>query len=159
MVSNITSDAGTARAVASNTKAYLDKTLSPSISDACASARFSVATIGSGQTIVLLRLRGTGTTQIGRVFINASRGLYLKNDVTGTQSAVGTLATGYHRLQLCAVVGAGSYLRLAVDGIVRATYVTNIGSNLIAGLQVFDNANKTFTANVDDVLVTRLMDA
>ena len=159
VVSNITSDAGTARAVASNTKAYLDKTLSPSISDACASARFSVATIGSGQTIVLLRLRGTGTTQIGRVFINASRGLYLKNDVTGTQSAVGTLATGYHRLQLCAVVGTGSYLRLAVDGIVRATYVTNIGSNLIAGLQVFDNANKTFTANVDDVLVTRLMDA
>ncbi len=119
----------------------------------------NVATIGSGQTIVLLRLRGSGTTQIGRVFINASRGLYLKNDVTGTQSAVGTLATGYHRLQLCAVVGTGSYLRLAVDGIVRATYVTNIGSNLIAGLQVFDNANKTFTANVDDVLVTRLMDA
>ena len=69
------------------------------------------------------------------------------------------MATGYHRMQLCGVVGAGSYLRLAVDGIVRATYPTNIGSAPIAGIQVFDNANKTFTANADDVLVTRLTDS
>jgi hypothetical protein len=143
-----------ARVAVSNARGWLDTALSSPLPDVCASANFDLASIASGQTVALIRLRGA-TTNIGRVYVNASRQLRLKNDLSGTQFDGGSLATGWHGLELCGVVGGAGGLRLYVDGALRASLMANLGSPLVAGVQIFDNTNKTFTANVDDVVVDR----
>jgi hypothetical protein len=147
--------APSARAQASNVRRYLDKTLGATYSEVCAAASFNLATIGSGQTVTLIRLPGSGSTQITRVYVNATRDLKLKNDVSGVQfNPAVKLPTGWHRVEICGRVGSSGQVRLWVDTVLSATWTTSIGSNLIAGVQVFDDGTRTFTANVDGVVVT-----
>jgi hypothetical protein len=141
-----------ARVAVSNARGWLDKALPTPVPEACASANLNLASIGSGQTVALIRLRGA-TTSIGRVYVNASRQLRLKNDLSGAQFDGGSLGTGWHGVELCGAVGAAGQLRLYVDGALRSSLTANLGAPLVAGVQIFDNANKTFTANVDDVIV------
>jgi hypothetical protein len=144
-----------ARVAVSNAKGWLDKVLPSPVAEACASANINLASIGSGQTAALIRLRGA-TTSIGRVYVNSSRQLRLKNDLSGAQLDGGSLATGWHLVELCGTVGAAGQLRLYVDGSLHASLMANLGTALVAGVQIFDNTNKTFTANVDDVVVDQI---
>jgi hypothetical protein len=100
-------------------------------------------------------LRGSGSTLITSVYVNASRDLKLRNDIAGVQfNPAVKLPTGWHRVEICGRVGTGGQVRLWVDTVLSTTWATNIGSNLIAGVQVFEDGNRTFTANVDGVVVT-----
>ena len=63
-------------------------------------------------TTVLMRLRTAANGPVGRVFVNASRQLYIRSDVAGQQLNTGfTLALGtWTRLELCSKTAADGYL-------------------------------------------------
>ena len=147
-----------ARAMASNARRYLDRSLPSPLAEVCVSAAFNLQSIGSGQTVTLIRLRSGTNGPLARLYVNATRELKLKNDVTTTQTGnAGTLPSGWHRLELCArIQGVSGQLQLLADGVLRTTFATNLGTAPASGVRIFDDALRTFTANADDVLVDQV---
>ena len=147
--------APSARADANNTMRFLDKTLPAPLNEVCVAANFNLASIGASQTVSFIRFRSGTNAAVGRVYVNATRQVKVKNDLTGVQTSnVWTMPTGWHRFEACArTSGATGEIRLYTDGVLRSTMATNIGTAPITGFRLFDDANRIFTGNVDDVVV------
>jgi hypothetical protein len=105
---------------------------------------------------VLFRLRTATNGAVGRVFVNASRQLYIRSDVAGAQLNTGfvlTLGT-WTRLELCTRTAADGYLQLEVDGVAGPVWSGNMGTTNAGAIEIGDTAANSWTANYDDIVVT-----
>jgi hypothetical protein len=104
---------------------------------------------------VLMRLRTAANGPVGRVFVNASRQLYVRSDVAGQQLSTGiTLALGsWYSLELCAKTATDGYLALKVDGVAAPVWSGNLGTTNAGAIEIGDAAANNWSANFDDVVV------
>lgn len=143
-----------ARAAATGNRHYLRAGLGGTYDSACAATSINLAS-GSGY-ISLIRLRTTTNVGIGRVYVNLTTNeLWVRSDVAGTNQRTNTtLSRGtWHDLELCIDTGTAGVYDVSLDGVSILTWAANAGTNPIGMLQIGDSANKTYTANFDDVLV------
>ena len=135
---------------ASGTRAFTSAT-APEV---CAALSVNV----SRQTAstVLMRLRTAANGAVGRVFVNASRQLYIRSDVAGAQMNTGfTLTLGsWTRLELCTKTAADGYLQLKVDGVAGPVWNGNMGTTNAGAIEIGDAAANSWTADFDDIVVT-----
>lgn len=145
-----------ARAQASNAPRYAIRTLGATFGSLCFGASFSLASISSS-SVAIMKLKTSGNLSVARVYVNSSRGLRVRDDVTGQVfDPTAVLASGWHRLELCTRVGTVGEIRLSVDGILEGTWSANVGTSSIDRVQLFDETAKTFIANADDVSVVEV---
>ena len=119
-------------------------------------AALSVNVSRQTASTVLFRLRTATNGAVGRVFVNASRQLYIRSDVAGAQLNTGfTLTLGsWTRLELCTRTAADGYLQLKVDGVAGPVWNGNMGTTNPGAIEIGDAAANSWTANYDDVVVT-----
>jgi glycosyl hydrolase family 26 len=161
-VTRLTIDAGaggvaapSARAQVTNQSAWAYKTLStPVTGTVCMSLRANISTAGSA-SLVLLRLRTSTDGPVARVTTNASGVLQIRSDVSGTQKSSGVaMGSGWHSIELCGTVGTAGSWDLYRDGVrIVTAWVANTGTTPVGRIQIGDNAAKTVTMNIDDVVV------
>jgi hypothetical protein len=134
--------------------AFARRSLGGGFSNVCLSSAVRLNSIAAGANVQLLKLRA-GSTNVARLVVTPGRALRLRNDVTGTFLSNGpTLPTGWHTIELCATVGAGTgSLRASLDGTLVTTVANqNLGTASISGVQIGDDTAKTFNADWDDVV-------
>jgi hypothetical protein len=142
-----------ARAQVSNAKGYGIRSLGATYPTLCLSAAINVTAISS-PSIALLKMRTAANGFVSRVYLTSARALVFRNDLTGATRAVGgTLPTGVSTLELCTTVGASGTMRAYVNGALRGTWTTGLGTTPLGRVQILDDTAKTFTAMVDDVIV------
>jgi hypothetical protein len=137
-----------------NQSAFARRGLGGTFPNVCLSSAVRLNSIGAGANVQLLKLRA-GSTNVARVVVTSGRLLRARNDITGAFLSNGpTLATGWHTVELCATVGAGTgSVRVSLDG----TLVTNVGGqNLgtasLSSVQIGDDTAKTVNVDWDDVV-------
>jgi hypothetical protein len=159
-VTRLTIDAGSggvaapsARAQASANTAWAYTTI-PTQSSVCVSMNVNAASLG-GNSVVLMRLRTASNGPVSRVFASPAGMLWVKSDVSGAQISSGTsLGTGWHLLELCGSVGATTTWDLYRDGVrIVNAWAANTGTTPVGRVEIGDASSKTFTINVDDVVV------
>lgn len=159
--SNLTIDPSTggsappsARARAVSLPAWAFRVLGKTADQVCVGWNVNVATIGSPY-VTLLRLRTATNGNIVRVFVNEAGRLRIRSDVTGQQ--IGTtvgIGTGWHRLDLCGLVGNPGTWSLARDGVPLVTdWSVNTGTTPVGRIEIGDPLRRTFTISFDDVIV------
>jgi hypothetical protein len=147
--------APSARAQVANQSAWAYKTLSaPVTGTVCMSLRANVSAAGA-TGLVLLRLRTATDGPVARVATSASGILQIRSDVSGTQIGSGVaMGSGWHAIELCGTVGASGTWDLYRDGVhIVTAWVANTGTTRVGRIQIGDNAAKTVTINIDDVVV------
>jgi hypothetical protein len=90
--------------------------------------------------------------------VNNSNQLTVKSDVAGaTFNSKVKLGTGYHAVEVCGTVGTSSLWDLYLDGtaIVNA-WSASTGTTPVGRIMIGDPANKTVTANVDNVRLDQI---
>lgn len=122
----------------------------------CASAWVRLNSLG-GQAVALLRLRGPGDSGISRVSVESDRELFVRNDRKGGVKLSGRrLRLGeWHEIELCTHVGAKGSISLYLDGTKILGWRLNLGDRRIAAIHLIENDVKTFSVNIDGVLVDR----
>ena len=143
-----------ARAAVTAQVAYLRENLASSTPSACMSMAVSMSAQGAN-AVNLMRLRTSTGGPIVRVFSSATRVLYLRSDVAGVQRSSGaTLPAAWSSVELCGAVGATSTWDLYLNGVLVVNdWATNSGTVAIGRVEVGDTSARTFTMNVDDVVV------
>jgi arylsulfatase A-like enzyme len=142
-----------ARAQAANTQRYAIRNLGASFDDVCFSSAVNLASISSS-SVALLKIRTSGNLGIARVYVNSNRGLRIRDDITAQVfDPTASLTSGWHRLELCARIGGSGEIRFLFDGVLQGSWTANVGTSQIRLVQLLDETNKTFTANVDDIVV------
>jgi hypothetical protein len=123
---------------------------------ACAAFDVRVASVSGTARPALIKLRAANGASIGRVQVDSSRRVYVRNDVTGvTHDPARTLAAAtWTRVRLCASVGLAGSLRLELNGVVAGTWSANTGSSGLTAIQLGDNDPRTITASWDALAVT-----
>ena len=123
---------------------------------ACASAWVRVNSLGSG-AVALLRFRGPGDSGISRVSVESNRELFVRNDRKGGVRLSGErLPLGeWHEIELCTHVGAKGTISLYLDGTKIVGWKQGLGDRRIAAIHLIENEAKTFSLNVDSMLVDR----
>ncbi|MEO8477385.1 MAG: Ig-like domain-containing protein [Actinomycetota bacterium] len=121
---------------------------------ACASASVRLNSLGT-QAVALLRFRGPGDSGISRVSVASDRELFIRNDRLGGVKLSGQrLPIGeWHAMELCTHVGAHGSISLYLDGTKIVGWRQGLGDRRIAALHLIENDAKTFSLNVDGVLV------
>jgi hypothetical protein len=116
----------------------------------------NVVSRGSSFT-ALMRLRTAANGNIVRVFMNNAGVLWIKSDVSGAQRSSATnVGTGWHQIELCGTVGAAGTWSLYRDGIqIVNAWAANTGTTPVGRIEIGDTLARTFTMNVDDVVVDR----
>ena len=145
-----------ARAQATSSQAFAYKLLPAAMGTICMSANVNATSLGTGQTVALIRLRTAANSSVARVYLSSTGTLSLKSDVSDAQRASGVaLGTGWHGIELCGAVGTSGSWDLYRDGtrIVNG-WLANTGTTPVGRVEIGDNGAKTFTINFDDVLVT-----
>jgi glycosyl hydrolase family 26 len=159
---NLTIDATTgsaappsARGQANSARAWAFRALGSTHPNLCQSMRVNLASVGAN-SVDLLRLRTAADGPIARVYVTSGRTLWLRSDASGQQLTSGrTLPSGWNEIELCARVGTGGSLGLALNGsTIAGPWTANLGATWIGRIQVGDTALKTWTAYFDDVVVT-----
>jgi chitodextrinase len=132
--------------------AFAYRDLGATYGSACFSLNVNVASLG-GNAVDLFRLRSTGGGPIAKVFVNASGVLVARSDFAATQQSSGlALGSGWHNVELCGTVGASGTWDLYRDGVrIINAWSANTGTDPIGRVQIGDTANKTWTANFDDI--------
>ena len=122
----------------------------------CASASVRLNSLG-GEALALIRFRGTGDSGISRVSVETDRELFVRNDRKGGVKLSGKrLPLGeWHEIELCTHVGAKGTISLYLDGAKILSWRQGVGDRGIAAIHLIENDVKTFSLNVDDVLVDR----
>ncbi len=156
-VDGATGDAAapSARVQAAGSPGFLSRDLGSTFQNVCLSVGINAASLDPANTVALLRLQTATGTPIARVFATSTGTLFAKSDVSGAQRGSGVaLGAGWHTLELCVTVGGSGTLNLYRDGIrIVNAFTTNTGSTPIGSIAIGDPATKTFTMNVDDVVV------
>jgi Big-like domain-containing protein len=121
---------------------------------ACASAWVRVNNIGN-EAVAILRFRGPGDSGISRVSLETDRELFVRNDRRGVVKLTGAhLPTGeWHELELCTHVGAKGSISLYLDDTKILAWSQRLGDRRIAAVHLIENDVKTFSFNVDGVIV------
>ncbi len=150
-VGSPTDEAPSLRAQPVNQVATGRLALSSASTAVCADVDVRATSVASGANYALIKLRNTGGSSIGRIWISSTGALRIRADVTGTEFATtSVLAPGtWHRLGLCASVGASGSLSLRVDGATVGSWTTNTGTTSVATVQLGDNEARTATVNWD----------
>jgi phosphatidylinositol-3-phosphatase len=109
----------------------------------------------------LLRYRTSTDTSIGYLFINTSGNLGLRNDVAAvTTTSTTTVGSGWHALEFHAIInGTSSITQVWLDGVKinDLSLTTNLGGNLIGGLQIGEvQGGRTYNIILDDVIFDTL---
>ncbi|MGZ5327669.1 MAG: Ig-like domain-containing protein [Actinomycetota bacterium] len=137
-------------------KTFATHGLGRAYATACASASVRLNSLG-GEALALLRFRGAGDSGISRVSVESDRELFVRNDRRGGVKLSGTrLPLGeWHEVELCTHVGAKGTISLYLDGTKILGWRQGLGDRGIAAIHLIENDKKTFSLNVDDVLVDR----
>ncbi len=120
---------------------------------------FNLASYSS--QVNLLRYRTSADASIGYLFINTSGRLGLRNDVAAvTTTSTTTVDSGWHALEFHAIInGTSSITQVWLDGVKinDLSLTTNLGSNLIGGLQIGEvQGGRTYNVIFDDVIFDTL---
>jgi hypothetical protein len=147
--------APSARAQVVNQSAFAVETLAQTYQQLCLSLNVNLS---SGSNVDLFRLRTAANGPIIKVYVSSTGTLTLRSDFGGAQlnSGVG-LGSGWHSVEACGTVGAATTWDLYRDGtrIVNG-WSTNTGGTPIGLIQIGENANKTFTMNIDHLRVDQV---
>jgi hypothetical protein len=141
---------------ARNAKTYAIHRFSRTYATACVSAWVRLNSIG-GEAVALMRFRGTGDSGISRVSVESDRELFVRNDrrggvkLSGTRLPLGT----WHEIELCTRVGTKGSITLYLDGAKILGWRQRLGDRPIAAINLIENDVKTFSLNVDGLLVDR----
>jgi hypothetical protein len=141
---------------ANGAKTFATHGLGRSYATACASASVRLNSLG-GEAVALIRLRGPGDSGISRVSVESDRELFVRNDRKGGVKLSGKrLPLGeWHDIELCTHVGGKGTISLYLDGAKILGWRQGLGDRGIAAIHLIENDVKTFSLNVDDVLVDR----
>ena len=141
------------QASAARTVAY--RVLGSTHTNLCQTIRLNLASIGAN-SVDLLRLRTAANGPVARIYLSSARTLWIRSDASGQQLSSGrALPSGWNTLQLCAAVGTQGSLTMSLNGtVIAGPWTANIGTTAIGRVEIGDGASKTWTGNVDDVLVT-----
>ena len=134
--------------------AFLVKDLPAEFGSICMSTAVNLTT-QNGTALDLFRLRTGANGGINKVFLNVSRQLVVKSDVTNnTKNSGVALPTGWNTVELCTTVGTTGTADLYLNGtkIVNG-WVQDTGTTPVAKINLGESANRTFTVNFDDVVV------
>ncbi len=143
----------------SGSPAWAARNLSSTYTDLCVSFAVNVTSQG-GTAVDLMRMRTAANGSLAKVYRGADGVLYVRNDVGSTQRSSNTMlaTSGWHTVELCGTnIGAAGTWDLYLDGsrIVNG-WAANTGSNPVGRIQIGDTGNKTWTINVDDVVVDQV---
>jgi len=141
---------------ASDGKTFATHRFGDTYATACASAWVRLNSLG-GQAVALLRFRGTGDSGISRVSVESDRELFVRNDRKGGVKLSGERLPlgGWHEIELCTEVGPKGSISLYLDGSKIVGWQQGLGDRRIAAIHLIENDVKTFSLNVDGVLVDR----
>jgi hypothetical protein len=144
--------APSARVQVSGQSAFATKTLPATYSTLCMSLNVNETQLGAN---VLLRMRTAADGPVSRVALDANGVLRVRSDVSGVLSPpTVALGTGWHAIELCGTVGTAGTWDLYRDGVkVLDQWVANTGTTPIGRVGIGDTAVKTWTANLDQVVV------
>jgi hypothetical protein len=138
---------------AASQTATLLKDLGASYDDLCVSFRVNVtARTGS---MVLTRWRTATGGPIARLLLNNTGILQVKSDVSGVTFSSGVpLGSGWHKLELCGLVGVAAPWNLYRDSAPIVTnWIANTGSTGVGRIEIGSPVAGTWAANVDDVRI------
>jgi hypothetical protein len=149
--------APSARAQVTGQSAFAKKTLASPVSNPCLSARVNAANLGAN-SVILLRTLTSGGVGVIRVLANASGVLVIRSDVSGVQfSSQVALGSGWVTLEVCGTVGTSSAWDVYRNGVrIVNSWTANSGTAAVGQVQIGDTTAKTFTLNIDDVVVDQL---
>ena len=141
---------------ASDDKTFATHRFGDAYAAACASSWVRLNSLG-GQAVALLRFRGAGDSGISRVSVESNRELFVRNDHKGGVKLSGSrLPLGeWHEIELCTHVGAKGSISLYLDGTKIVGWQQQLGDGRIAAIHLIENDAKTFSLNVDGMLVDR----
>jgi hypothetical protein len=142
------------RAAVSNQRAFAYHDLGSSHPSLCMSEAVNLTSI-SGSASALLKLRTASNQSVGRVFVNPARVLHVRADIPGTTFSSGVaLPSGWNTIALCGTIGTSGTWALWLNGTPIGSWGANNGTSPITRVQIGDDAAKTVTLNIDDVVVT-----
>ena len=144
--------------VAQSAFAYRD--LGTTMTMACVSANINVSNRTAGVGLDLIRLRTAANGAIAKVALDTAGRVIVRSDFAGTQiSSLVSLAPGWNRVELCGSnISGGGVWDLYLNGIkVVNAWAANTGTEPLGRIQIGDTANKTWTANFDDVQVDQFV--
>jgi hypothetical protein len=134
--------------------AVLTKDLGADYGSICVSESVKLTT-QNGAALDLFRLRTAANGGIAKVFLSAAGNLQVKSDFSGTTKGSGVaLPSGWNNVELCGTVGTTSVWDLYLNDVkIVNAWVADTGTTGVERVTVGDNTGKTFTINVDDVIV------
>ena len=144
-----------ARSQVSGARAWASELLGSTTPSICMSERVSLTSIGAN-TVSLLRIRTATDAPLARVFLNRSRVLALRADVTGAVLATTTTLPigGWNTVELCGDIAGGGSLSLYLNGaLIAGPWTQSLGSTPFGRVMLGDSEPKTVTVNYDDVVV------
>ena len=140
---------------AAGTVAYAYHGFGATYPTACASLDVRLNSIGT-TSVPLFRLRTAGDRAIGRVGLGPTRKLFVRADVAGvTRYSTTTLPLGtWATVELCGSTGTAGTWRLYYNGSsILGPWTVNNGTTPIGAINMIENSSKTFSANLDNVVI------
>lgn len=143
--------APSARGQVSGQSAFAYRNLGATYSQVCMSVNVNVS---AGSALDLFRLRTATGGPIVKAFVSNGT-LRIRSDFASTVRNSGVaLGTGWHNVELCGTVGTSSSWDLYRDGVLIVNdWVANTGTTPVGRIQIGDTAAKTFTVNLDHVVL------
>ncbi len=141
---------------ANDGKTYATHRFGHTYATACASASVRLNSLGN-QAVALMRFRGPGDSGVARVSVETDRELFVRNDRVGGVKLSGSKLplSEWHEIELCTHIGAKGSISLFLDGTKILSWRQRLGDRRMAAIHLIENDVKTFSLNVDDVLVDR----
>jgi hypothetical protein len=162
-VTNLSLDASSApptgsppsvRAAVANLRAFAYHDLGSAYPALCMSESVNLTSISGGAS-ALLKMRTATNQSVGRVFASPTRVLNVRADVSGVTLSSGvSLPAGWNTIRLCGTIGTSGTWTLFLNGSQIGSWSANNGTAPITRVQIGDDAAKTVTINIDDVLVS-----
>jgi hypothetical protein len=142
------------RAAVANLRAFAYHDLGSAYPALCMSESVNLTSISGGAS-ALLKMRTATNQSVGRVFASPTRVLNVRADVSGVTLSSGvSLPAGWNTIRLCGTIGTSGTWTLFLNGSQIGSWSANNGTAPITRVQIGDDAAKTVTINIDDVLVT-----
>jgi chitodextrinase len=140
--------------------AFAYRDLGTTLNMACVSANINVSNRTAGVGLDLFRLRTAANGAISKVALDTQGRLIVRSDFAGTQiNSLIALQAGWNRIELCGSdVSSGGVWDLYLNGtkIVDA-WAADTGTEPVGRIQIGDTADKTWTANFDEVQVDQFV--
>jgi alpha-tubulin suppressor-like RCC1 family protein len=143
-----------ARGNPSGAGAFAARNLATSYQSLCHSQRVRLSSLGA--SVDLFRLRTATNGPVIRVYVDTSRVLWIRADASGQQrySGIAVPLGEWRTVELCGTVGTAGGWTLYLNGAaIVNSWQTNTGTVPIGRVQIGDTATKSWTMNIDDVVV------